>query len=373
MKSSDVVQRLAQRMPLHTADFGESLGITSIVPTGTTALATTVSAHGLPNGRSVVITGADAPVQIDTGTFLRTTSQAVFETLQDHDLTLSAKDIANGGKTITISGATESEFNGSFQLMSVVNRRKLIIVVAGSGSTTISGSPIVENANGGIFNGFFTIANVTTTTFEYTLPVTYTLPAAGTPIAQIDIRIGASLDIDQYLRDVYTKQPINDYQLMVVLGDVSQSKDRNENTDASSSASAQRSFTPTLIQPFAVYIILNATSSMAAAELRDNVEETYIPAIFKSILREAFDSGFNYSSFRSTFTGHGVYAYADANGKNKAVYVHEVAFEQLAQLVESDAVGPVDDVAMRDIDFTIRSDIGTEVMTTTIDLDEEPI
>ena len=50
-----------------------------------------------------------------------------------------------------------------------------------------------------------------------------------------------------------------------------------------------------------------------------------------------------------------------------------MAFEQLAQLVESDAVGPVDDVAMRDIDFTIRSDIGTEVMTTTIDLDEEPI
>lgn len=372
MKASSVVNKLAERVPLYTADFGESIAITSIVPTGTTALATTASAHGLPDGRNVAITGAEAPVEIDTGTFLRTGSQAVFETLQDQDFTLSARDVLNGGKTLTISGATEAEFNGTFQLISVTNRRKLIIAVTDSGPTTITGSPIVENANGGIFNGLFAIANTTETTFEYTLPVAYTLPSAGSAIAQISIRIGAALDINQYIQDVYTKQPVNDYQLIVVLGDVSQSKDRDETTDAGSSAGAQRNFTPTLIQTFAVYIILNSTQSLSAAELRDIVEESYITAIFKSILREEFDSCFKYSDSRTTFTGHGVYAYADGGGKNKAIYVHEVAFEQLVSLVESDAVGPVDNVAMRDIDFTIDTNLGTGEMTATIDLDEEP-
>ena len=137
MISSDIVTKLAESMPLHTSDFGDSVAITSIVPTGSTALATTATAHGKANGDTIVIIGANAPVEIDTGTFLRTVSQAVFETLQDHDLTLSVRDIAKGGRTITISSATESEFNGTFTLISVINRRKLIIAVDDSGPTTI--------------------------------------------------------------------------------------------------------------------------------------------------------------------------------------------------------------------------------------------
>ena len=373
MISADIVDKLAESMPLYTSDFGDSIAITSIVPTGSTALVTTPTAHGKANGDTIVIIGADAPVEIDTGTFLRTGSQAVFETLQDHDLTLSVRDIAKGGRTITISAATEAEFNGTFTLISVVNRRKLIIAVDDSGSTTISGLPIVEDANGGIFNGIFQVANVTTLTLEYALPVDYALPASGLPVLQINIEIASALDIDQYLIDVYTKQAIGNNQLIVVLGDVTQSKSRTETTDASDSDSGQQDFTPTLIQPFAVYIIINATQSLTGSDLRDTVEASYIPAIFKSILRAEFDTGFAISQFKTTFTGHGVYAYGDPTGKNKAIYVHEVAFEQLAKLYESDAVGPVDNVAMRDFSFTIKSNIGTEEMTASIDLDQEPI
>ncbi|MCK5127640.1 MAG: hypothetical protein KAR42_15390 [candidate division Zixibacteria bacterium] len=373
MKAADVVDRLAQNIPLHTDGFSESLSITSILPTGTTALATTSAPHGLVEGQDIAITGADAPVDIDTGTFLRTAAQAVFETLQDHDLTLSERDIAKGGKTITISGATEAEFNGTFKLINVANRRKLTIAVDDSGSTTISGSPIVEDANGGIFNGFHQAVNITTTTFEYTLPIAYTLNAAGTPVVQIKIRILSVLDIEQYLRDVYTKQTIDADQLVVQLGDVSESKNRNEPSDATSSSSGNVAFTPSLIQPFAVYIVMNVTQELSAAVARDKVEFEYIPAIFRSILRAPFDTGFTYSQYKATFTGHGVFAYSDVNGKNKAVYAHEVAFEQLAKLYESDTVGTENTVAMRDIDFTMNSNLGTGIMLATVDLDEEPL
>ena len=375
MKAQDIVDRLAADLPLYTDGFTNSVAITSITVVGTTATATTASVHGLIEGQSVGVIGAEAPVQIDTASFLRTGSQAVFETLQDHDLTLSERDKAAGGKTITISGATEAEFNGSFQLISVLNRRKVIIAVTDAGPTTITGSPLVENANGGIFNGLYAATNVTTTTFDYTLAVAYTLPAVvDNAKAQISIRILSVLDIDQYLQDVYTKQAIGADQLVVQLGDVSQSKKRNEQTDADDSTSGEYSYNPVLIQPFALYIIQNVTDMLAASPARDKIETEYLPAIFKSVLRAKFDTGFTYSQFRSTFTGHGVYGFADENGKNKAVYIHEITFQQLATLDKiADTVGPDNSVALRDISFTLTTDLGTGELLADVDLDQEPL
>jgi hypothetical protein len=376
MRAQEVVDKLSAAVPLYTDGFSNSIGITSITVAGTTATATTTAAHGLVENQNVALLGVEAPVQIDAGTFLRTGSSATFETLQDHDLTLSPRDIEAGGKTITLSGATEAEFNGTFQLVQVVNRRKLIIAVTDSGPTTISGSPIVENANGDIFNGLVPAVNVTATTFEYELPIAYPLDAVvDNASVQISIRILSVLSIEQYLQDVYTDKGIDDHVLVVQLGDVTQSKKRNEETDASSSTTGEYSFVPVLIQPFAVYIVMNVTQDLTASQARDKAEEEYIPAVFHSVLRAKFDTGFSYSQYRATFTGHGVFAYSDVNGKNKAIYAHEVAFEQLAMLTRVDTVGADDNVAMRDVSYTLTVDPGTGVDTLDagIDLDEEPI
>lgn len=376
MKAQDIVDTLSASIPLYTDGFSNSIGITSITVAGTTATVTTDAAHGLVEDQSVAVLGAEAPVQIDAGTFLRTVSSATFETLQDHDLTLGPRDIAAGGKTVTLSGATEAEFNGTFQLVKVVNRRKLIIAVADSGPTTISGAPIVENANGNVFNGLVPATNLAATTFDYELPVAYPLDAVvDNASAQISIRILSVLSIEQYLTDDYTAKSLNDHTLVVQLGDVTQSKKRNEETDASDSSTGEYSFVPILIQPFAVYIIMNVTQDLTASQARDMVEEEFIPAVFRSVLRAKFGTGFSYDQYRATFTGHGVFAYSDVNGKNKAIYAHEVAFEQLAMLTRADTVGADDDVAMRDVSYVLTVDPGTGVDTldADIDLDEEPI
>lgn len=376
MKAQDIVDQLASSMPLFTDGFSESLSISSITVSGVTATLTTPTPHGVLNGQNVAILGVDAPVQIDSGTFIRVGSTATFETLQDHDLTLSERDKTNGGKTITISGATEAEFNGTFTIVQIANRRMLLIAVDNSGATTISGTPIVEDANGGIFNGLFPAANVTLTTFEYTLPVSYPLDGiTDNASIQTSVRISSALDIDQYLRDTYTAKGVGKDTLVVQLGDVTQSKKRGEQTDASSSAAGENSFTPILIQPFAIYIIMNVTTNLTGARARDKVEAEYIPAVFSSVLRASFDTGFTYSQYRATFTGHGVFAFTDATAKGKALYVHEITFEQLTQLTKIDMVGPDNNVAMRDVDYTLTVDPGTgdQTLDTDINLDEEPI
>lgn len=374
MKAQDIVDKLSAILPLHTDGFSNSVGVTSISVAGTTATVTTDAPHGLIEGQNVAMTGVQAPVQIDTGTFIRTGSSATFETLQDHDLTLSERDIAAGGKTIDISGANEAEFNGTFTLIKVVNRRKLIINVADSGPTTISGSPLVENANGNLFNGLVPAVNVAASTFDYELPVSYPIdPVVTGATVQISIRILSVLDIQQYLRDVYTKKGLDEDILVVQLGDVTQSKKRDEPTDAASSTTGEYSYVPTLIQPFAIYIVMNVTDDLTGSQARDQVEEEYIPAIFRSVLRAKFNTGFTYNQYRATFTGHGVFAFSDINGKNKAIYAHEVTFEQLVLLSKADMVGPDDNVAMRDVTYNLTTDLGTGELDATIDLDEEPI
>lgn len=374
MIAQDVVDRLSAKMPLFTDGFSTALDLLAVTVAGTTATATTDGAHGLVEGQNVAVSGVGAPVQIDTATFLRTGSSAVFETLQDHDLTLSQRDIAAGGKTITISGANEVEFTGTFQLVQVTNRRKVIIAVADSGPTTITGAPIVEDANGGVFNGLVPATNVTADTFEYTLPVAYPLDGVATEAkVQTSIRVLSVLDIDQYLQDVYTRKSIDDDVLAVQLGDVTQSKKRNEETDAASSAAGEDSFNTVLVQPFAVYIIMNVTDQLTASAARDKVEREYVPALFNSILRAKFNTGFTHDTWRTTFTGHGVYAFSDVRGKNKAIYAHEVTFEQLAQLTTADAVGPDSNVAMRDISYTLTTDLGSGELLADVDLDQEPI
>ena len=114
MIAQDIVDKLAANIPLYTSGFSSSIVAISIIPTGTTATAITAAAHGLIDQQTISIIDAEAPVEIDTATFLRTASTAQFSTLQDHDFTLSELDKINGGKTITISGATEAEFNGTF-------------------------------------------------------------------------------------------------------------------------------------------------------------------------------------------------------------------------------------------------------------------
>lgn len=375
MIASDIAKKLSANLPLHTSGFSNTVAISAISVAGTIATVTTVSAHNLANGTEVAISGVDAPVQIDTGSFLRTASVATFETLQDHDLTLSQRDIANGGKTITLSGANEAEFNGTFSLIKVINRRKLQIAVADSGPTTISGSPLVNNANGNFFNGLFAVDNVAATTFTYNLPTTYPLdPVVSNAVVQISIRIVTVLNIDQYLIDVYTKKAIGEDTLVVQLGDVVQSKKRNEESDADASTIGEYSFAPLLIQSFSLYIVMNVTDLTTGAKARDDkVEKEYLPAIFKSVLREKFDTGFTYSQYRTTFTSHGLYAYSDDRSQGKALYVHQISFEQLTQLTKIDMVQPVDDVAMRDINYSLTTDLGTGELTADIDLDLEPI
>jgi len=374
MRAKDIVDQLAAVVPLHTTGFSTSVPVSGVALAGATVTVTTAGPHGLlRDGQEVATTGFSAPVQIDASTYTRVGASAMFDTLQDHDLTLSERDRARGGKTISISGANEPELNGVFALMSIPSRSKVVIVVPDTGPAAMTGTPLVDDGGVNLFNLLAPATILSETVFSYEIPAAYPLPPAfsGASVAT-SLRIASVLDIDEYLQDVYTRKDVGEDTLIVQLGDVSQSKSRDEETDAATSSSGEYAYNATLLQPFAVYVIQNATNTLTAAEARDRLEEEYVPAIFKALLRAKFETNFTYSSFRSTFTGHGVYAYFDVNGKNKAVYAHEVSFQQLAQIDSLDTYAVAPSVAMRDVSLSITTNTGTGELTASVDLDEQP-
>jgi hypothetical protein len=361
LRAKDIVNQLAIYLPTFVDDFTTQYSVSSLTRSGTTVTVTTTSPHGLSTGQQVNINGAQTPIIISSIT--RTGIIAEIVTFSDHDLT------ENAGFNVQIEGATEAEFNGTFILHRVINRRTIQMIVDDSGPTLATGSPLLLNGSNlfQTYNGLREITAVpTTTTFEYevTDSTLYT-PASGTIIAKTNPRISSAVDFDRLL-DAYTKQKVDDAWLFVVLGDSLANKDRNIDTDATDNIQNGNYFNQRIIQNVTFYLFLPTSNEIAGREARDKAEELLKP-ICNSVLGFKFPSLVENTNNPLMITGHGLQAY------NSAFYVHEYAFEATLQLGPSDIFAPREDVAFRDIDLTIGLDFGTETFNTLIDLDDEPL
>ena len=371
MIAKDIVLALQARIPALTDDFTESVGISSVVVAGTTVTVTTSAVHGLATGNPVNILGVIAPVTI--ATINRVTTVATIVTNEDHDFTLSDREKAKDvDKQVVISGATEAEFNGSFKLLNVLNRKTIEIEVDDSGAASATGSPIIENGINSAFgyDGFYSVTVISTTVFTYELSKILTIDgvvdASSKAVTRYRIARVASLD-----RAVlaYTAQNINDDFLFVVVGDVVANKNRDTQTDATYTDVGGDYYRQQLNQQCAVYLAQNATDTVAAGRQRDKAE-AIAPLIFKSILLQAFDTGFTVSErSKLTFVSHGFIE----TGLEPPVNMHEYIFEQNAELYLDDTIGAPDNVAFRDVDFIFNTQTGDEEFTGSVDLDEVPL
>lgn len=362
MKASDIIIQLQSILPAITNLFSEQIPILSIVPAGITATATTTAAHGLSVGEAVNISGTLAPVVISSITRAAGVATAI---------TLTAHDITEGDltKTVTLSGSSESEFNGTFPFLSANNRKEFQFTVPDAGPVTGSGSPILEDPPSAFgFNGLKIVTSILSATiFEYTLPLALTVPAVGAGVVHNKVRVTGAVSIDRAL-DMYTKQITGDaLWAFVVLGDTVASKDRNSRNDSITSASPGSDRRQQIFQTFSVFVVKPSTSELSAREARDTMEDV-MPLLFKALLFFKGQTGLSAESgLGITFVSHGFEQY------NTAVYVHEFQFQLLADITQNDTVDPDFNVAFRDISLAMTTSFGLEQMTASIDLDDDPL
>jgi len=364
MIAQEIVNQLAAILPSLVDDFTDSNAVSSLTRSGTTVTVTTSAVHGLSVGEAVNITGAITPITISSLTRVGIVGTLV--TAADHDMT------ENAGFSVVIEGATESEFNGTFELLKVTNRRTITFEMPDSGATTATGTPLLTSGSSPLqsYNGLQDVtATPTTTSFEYEVSdSTLFTPASGTIVAKTAPRISAAVDIDRVF-DAYTKQTIDDAWLFVVLGDGVANKNKNIDLDGVNNLQRGQFFDQRVIQGVSVYLFLPTADQILARNARDRAQELLRP-ICRSILMGKFETQLAEGVQNPLqFTGHGFQAY------NTAIYVHRYDFEALEQLTQDDIFNPTDDVAFRDISVKSILDIDTQVETieTEIDLDEEPL
>ena len=357
MRASDIVNQLARYLPAMVDDFTTQIAISALSSTGTTATATTAAPHGLLVGQQVNITGAIVPVAITS--IDRVGTIATMVTTTDHDLT------ENAGFDVVITGATEPEFNGTFKLLRVLNRRTITFQVADSGATAATGAPLLMNGSNPFqtYNGIRQITAVTASSFDFEVPAGLYSPASGTIIAKTGIRISSSVEYER-IEQAYTKQNPNEAWLFVVMNDAVADKNRRIDIGATDNLQQGNYFNQRLIQSVSLYCVMPTANQIAGRSARDRCEELLKP-ICNSVLTCRFPSLVENSNNPLMITGHGYQFY------NTAIYIHQYSFEATLQMGESDIFVPDVDVAFRDIDLTNAFAHGNGLTTTEIDLDDE--
>jgi len=363
MKANDVVQQLARRLPQYTDKFTDNVSVASLTQSGGTATATTDTAHGLAPGNQVNIAGAKAPIAITSLTRSGTTGTLV---------TATAHDLTQGYSTeVEITDATETEFNGTFTILTVPNRTTVTFTMPDSGAATATGSSLLLGATNYLnqYNGLYEVLTVPDdTSFTFNVPPTVGSPAYGTIEARALPRVTAVVSEDIILQ-AYTKQDPDQLWAFVVLGDVVANRSRQTETDATQDTQRGQFFRTQIIQPLTVYVVVPSALENAARGARDLCEELLQP-LTKSILFERFPTYLSITQRGPLqFTGHGFAAYT------RGFYLHAYEFEQLADLSFEDTVGYDDNVAFRDIDLQLTPQQGSqvEVLTAGINLDDEVV
>lgn len=370
MRASDVVTQLAVLLPQFTDKLTNEIPVAALTRSGTVVTAATEAPHRLQVGDAVAITGAVTRITISS--FTRSGTTGTIVTAADHDLTFKAnRPVASDlPTTVDTSGATEAEFNGNFPIIAVDNRRTIRVTMADSGPTTATGSPVLQGAESALrdYNTTYPVLEAPDEThFTFTQADTTLLDPVGTIVARTKPRISAGVDPAKLI-EAYTRQKIDELWLFAVLEDVAASKNRSILSDATDNIQRGQYFRQQVIQPLALYLFMPASGSIAGQAERDLAEDLFRP-ICRSILYTKFDSRlFVGEQGPLQFVSHGLFDY------NGALYVHAFNFEQVVDLVFEDTVGPDLDVAFRDIDLTMDTNLGgTTKLTAVFPLDDVPL
>lgn len=369
MRAEQIIAQLMTVIPAFTELFTDNVGISTITVSGSDAIVVTSAVHGLSSGKPVNIQGVSSPVTVATLT--QVGGIATCTTVENHDLTYNPLESQEFRPSVTIQGANEGDYNGTFLVDSVPNRKEFTFSIEILAPGTATGSILAFDGKERGYNGYKpTITVVDTTTFSYPLDPG-NLPFNDGYGAEMQVHSGFRLsggsDIDR-ISLAYTEQGPDKLWGFVVLEDFNVSKDRHILNDAGDTYAAGVDFRQRLIQPFTFYVFVPTSAEITARNARDLMQDIYLP-LCKSLLRVRFDEDFaEQQIFGVTTSGHGFFGYVEA------YYIHRFSFENVFDLTYGDTVDPAQSVAFRDIEGKLmdkEANPDTEAAEFKVDLDED--
>jgi len=289
MRSSDIVLALSNKLPLLVDDFNGSVEISGIVNEGyvnpySSFLITTSSVHNLSSNDTIKLDGCTALTTFSS--FVRVGNIGTIITTQEHDLT------TNSQLSVTVSGAVEPEFNGQFNLLSVINRFEFTVAINDTGPLVATGvlvSPDIASYSKSL-NGLFhvlTIPTLTSFTVQVPMNVTWDINTENSSVKSAP-RISASSTLERFLHS-YTKQPSKEAWIVVVLGDAVANKSKNQTIDAVDNIQRTQYFNQRFAEAVDIYVFYPTTTELSGRSAEDRCRELLQP-LCQCVLMETFDS-----------------------------------------------------------------------------------
>jgi len=359
VRLKDIVNQLGLILPKYTDRFSTLISITSINASGGVATIVTDDVHGLVTGNAVTLSNVNTRTPIDAVS--QDGLMFTFETSSDHDLTFGWFDQV----TVALEGFTDGDWNDSFTLLDVQNRETFKVRSTNSLPSLNGNEKLLENRIDGV-NGRYSVTVIDTTTFTITGTFNDGVYTGGTVSG--NVRVAGTVDVERAIQE-YTKQETNDLWMFVGMHDVETSKNREALSDAIATPTTGEDIRLRLIDGFTLFICVNVSDEIAGAVAVDVVRDELLSPILNSVFGVKFNNNLSASpDFRSVPKGHGLISY------DRAVLVYAYEFEVSMDIVEADAVAPLDTRAFRDVDYT--HELGTDDTDdaeVTIPLDDEII
>lgn len=354
MKAEHVIAQMQLILPKKTDLFSTKIS-TALSYSAGTVTGVTATAHGLTTGDYVTISGTLTKTVISSLTFAGGVATAV--TSSDHDLTQGYQS------TVTIEGANQTEYNGTFALLTVPNRRTFTFSVSGSPVTPATGTPVLLEDKLASYNGRHQITVVNSTTYTYITTNVLSATAGGSPVTNTEVRVSGAITVERAL-EAYTEQPDGNYWAFVVLGDTDISRDRSILSDVNIHLTGKEKKRIREIENVMVAVVIPSTNSIAGREERDKVDDVKV-ALYKTLFGFKVPSSF--SEERQAILvpiGDRFFGY------EKAYYAHIFDFQTVQDIVWEDGVEPADNAAFRDMQINFENDFSEVIMQTDINLDE---
>lgn len=322
MEVVDIVNRLKEVIGKYTDDFNDIIDISSLTRVGALATAVTSTAHGRSTGDYVTIKGAKNPIAIDTIT--RDGNIATVTTLTDHKLSDPSLYSPNQLPLyVELSGNTPTDYNGTFELLTVSPDSDLIFTLKIPTTPTSPASAVgnLLRADFDGYNGYKQITVIDTTTFTYAITSTPGTPAQGEIKSSQSTRVGGAATAER-IRQLYSSGPSQIAQtwMFPVIGPKIIYKDGTVASDLITAMTKNESFRYEGQNDFSIYIIIPSKNDISGANAADQARRYEVP-ILKAVANFQFPSPLTDSFYQPV-----VYVGNEEDDYIEAYYVHRYDF-----------------------------------------------
>lgn len=344
MKGSSVINRLKEVLPKYTDGFSDIISLTSLTRTATTITATSSTAHGLKTGNYITIKGAKEPITITA--LVRAGNIVTVTTATDHKLSdPSLYGNEHLPLMIEISGCTPTDYNGSFELLTVPNSTTFTYKIATiPAAATVLGYLLIADFDG--YNGYKQVTVLTTTTFTYPVSTTnLQTPAQGTLRMSNATRVAWAATPER-ITQFYSEDSSREFQewMFVVIGSKTIYKDDTTASDLSTAKRSGEIYRYDAQQNFSIFIFLPSSTDTLAGGVSD-AARVYEKPILKSLANFRFNSPLEELIYEpATYVG------SEADNYDGALYVHRFDFLSKGYIQQVDVADEFAGVPLQCID-----------------------